>query len=146
MHEKFHDLLQQYIDEELEPLETIILEEHLATCKPCRKVLNQLKLLDWNLEHQPTVEPPPELETYRIAAVKAHLAGIKTAGQSAPLKEAWRFQQHILRHTFSFISYNPVNHSVTRSVKKPFYALARTAGNHFKKRNPLLSRFIPGQA
>ena len=47
MHEKYSDLLHQYIDGALEPLENIILSEHLAGCQSCRRELNQLKLLDW---------------------------------------------------------------------------------------------------
>lgn len=146
MHENFHDLFQQYIDGELEFLNMIILEEHLTTCPSCRRFLNQLKLMDWDLKHQPTVDIPPELESSRMAAIKTHLASVKTAENSVPLNETWRLQKHILQHTFSFISYNPVNHTVTRSVKKTVSTITRAAGNSLRKRNPLLSKFIPGQA
>jgi len=146
MHENFHDLLQQYIDGELESLETIILEEHLSTCPSCRRFLNQLKLTDWDLKHQPVIDIPSELESHRRAAITTHLASVKTAEKSTSLNETWRLQKHILQHTFSFISYNPVNHTVSRSVKKTFSTITRAAGNRLRKRKTLLSRLIPGQA
>jgi len=145
MHDQIHDLLHQYIDGELEIMETIILEEHLATCQPCRKMLNRFKVMDWDLKHQPTVDIPPELIAYRTAAVKAHLANIQTAVGKDPIKDAWHPQKHILQHTFSFITYNPVNRTITRSVGKTVSTMARVAGSRLIKRKPMLSRLIPGQ-
>jgi anti-sigma factor RsiW len=146
MHEKFHDLLEQYIDGELEPVEALILEEHLAGCLSCRQMLNQLKLIDWDLKHQPVVEVPPELEVYRIAAVKAYLATLKTAYKSGPLKDTWRLQKQIFQHSFGFVSYIPINRTISSSAKKGVAILAGAARRRLRKRSLLLSRIIPGQA
>ncbi len=146
MHEQFDDLLQQYIDGELELLEKIIIEEHLASCQNCRQELNTLKLIDWDLKHQPIVEVPPELESYRIAAVKKHLANNVTVGKESSFNKTWHLPQHILQHTFSFISYNPINKTVARTAKVTVSLFTRAAGKNIKKRSPLFSRFIPGQA
>ncbi len=146
MHDKFNDLLQQYIDRDLDSLEAMILEEHLADCQACRRDLNQLKLMDWDLQHQPVAQLPPELAVIRAAAVKTCLAAVRADKKSAPLAKTWHFQQHVLQHTFSFISYNPVNHAVARSVKKTASVLGRAAGNSLRKRSPVLSRFILGPA
>lgn len=146
MHDKFNDLLHQYIDGDLDSLEALILEEHLADCQTCRRELNQLKLLDWDLQHQRVVELPAELAVMRAAAVKTCLADVRADQKSAPLAKTWHLQQHVLQHTFSFISYNPVNHAVARSVKKTASVLGRAAGNSLRKRSPVLSRFILGSA
>lgn len=146
MHDKIQDLLQQYIDGELEILEALIVEEHLTSCHSCRKILNQFKLMDWDLKHQPVVDPPPELINYRKAAIKTYLATVKNADKKEPVKETWKMQKHIVQHTFSFISYNPVNRTVARSVKKTVSTLARAAGSGLRKRSPIISRFSPGQA
>lgn len=42
-------LLHDYIDGLMGPAEKIILEEHLRLCPTCRKELNRLKILDWDL-------------------------------------------------------------------------------------------------
>jgi anti-sigma factor RsiW len=146
MHEKYTDLLQEYIDGALEPLEKIILAEHLADCHRCRRELNQLKLLDWDIKHEPVIEPPAELSAYRMAALQTHLANEKAARKAAAPEERWSLQKQTMQYTFAFINYNPVNRSVNRAVKSTFSALGRAAGAGLKKRNPLLARFIPGQA
>ena len=146
MHKKFHDLLEQFIDGELEPVEALILNEHLTGCRSCRQMLNQLKLIDWDLRHQPVIEVPPELEVYRTAAVKAHLKNLKAAQKSDPLKDTWRMQKQILQHTFGFVSYIPINRTISSSAKKGVAILAGAAGKRLRKRRPLLSRIIPGQA
>jgi len=146
MHEKFHDLLEQFIDGELEPVEALFLSEHLAGCRSSRQMLNQLKLIDWDLKHQPVVEVPPELEVYRTAAIKAHLATLKTSKQSDPLKDTWRLQKQILQHSFGFVSYIPINRAVSSSARKGVAILAGAAGRRLRKNSPLLARIIPGQA
>lgn len=146
MHEKYSDLLQQYIDGALEPLEKIILAEHLADCHRCRRELNQLKLLDWDIKHEPVIETPAELAAYRMAALKNHLAAEKTSEATTAAKERWALQKQTVQYTFAFISINPVNRSVNRAIKNTFSALGRAAGAGLKKRTPLLARFIPGQA
>lgn len=146
MHDQYHDLLQQYIDGELEMLEAVILEEHLATCQSCRKILNQFKLMDWDLNHQPVVDLPPELTAIRRAAINTHLADIRAAEKKEPAKDSFRLQKQVLQHTFGFISYNPVNRTVARQVSKTVLAITKVAGSRLRKRKPLFSRFSTGQA
>ena len=146
MHEKYSDLLHQYIDGALEPLEKIILSEHLAGCQSCRRELNQLKLLDWDMKHEPVIEPPAELAAYRMAALQTHLAAEKAFESSTATMDLWSLQKQTVQYTFAFININPVNRSVNRAVKKTFSALGRAAGAGLKRRSPLLARFMPGQA
>ena len=145
MHEKYTNLLQEYIDGTINPLEKIILEEHLLSCMECRRELNQLKLLDWELQHQPVIELPAELAKTRMAAVKTHLAVEKTGQQGSTGRELWRLQLQILHHTSSFMGYNPVNRVLNRTVKRSFSMLGKVAGTTIKKRNPLLARLVPGR-
>lgn len=149
MDNKYSDLLNQYIDGELGPLEKIILEEHLLSCPASRRELNQLKLLDWELKHQPAIELPAELAACRMTALKAHMAA-STAGEkrqkSSVTKDLWRMQLRILQNSSSFISINPVSRTLGRTVKGSFSLMGKAAGTALKKRKPLLGRFIPGQA
>jgi hypothetical protein len=146
MHEKYSDLLQEYIDGTIEPLEKIILAEHLSDCRRCRLELNQLKLLDWDMKHEPVIEPPAELAAYRMAALQTHLKTEAAIQTNAEPGERWSLQKQTVQYTFAFISFNPVNRSVNRAVKNTFSALGKAAGAGLKKRNPLLARFMPGQA
>jgi hypothetical protein len=145
MHEKYNDLLQQYVDREINPLEKMLLEEHLLSCRPCRQELNQLKLLDWELKHEAAIEVPAELAAYRVAAIKTHFAEAPAQHRSSVVRDLWRLQLQILHHTSSFMGYNPVNRTMGRAVKSSFSLLGKVAGATLKKRNPLLARIIPGR-
>ena len=145
MHEKFGFLLQQYIDQEINPLEKMILEEHLLSCRTCRRELNQFKLLDWELKHQPAIELPAELAAYRMAALKTHFADIEPQRKSSMIRDLGRLQLQVLVHASSFMGYNPVNRTVKRTFTRSLSLLGKMAGASLKKRNPLLARLIPGR-
>lgn len=64
-------LLQDYLENTIEPLEKIFLEEHLKCCRECKKELNELKLLFFDLEFtsREDVKFPNELDGVREMAL-----------------------------------------------------------------------------
>ena len=145
MREKYNDLLQQYVDREINPLEKMLLEEHLLSCRPCRQELNQLKLLDWELKHEPAIQLPAELAAYRMAAIKTHFASATAQQKSSVVRDLWSLQLQIIHHSSSFLGYNPLIRTLNRTVKGSFLLLGKVAGATLKRRNPLLARLIPGR-
>jgi len=71
-------LLQDYIDGTIDPLERVILEEHLGVCQDCRKELNRLKIIDWDLKKyfsdDQAVPVPDELAVLRDASISLFLS------------------------------------------------------------------------
>jgi hypothetical protein len=57
-------LLQDLLEGIIDPLEKLFVEEHLKTCKECRKELTELKLLFWDLANKSNYEIdfPAELD------------------------------------------------------------------------------------
>lgn len=49
-------LLQDLLEGTLDPLEKLIVEEHLKTCRKCRKEVNEWKLLFWDLNDKTNYE------------------------------------------------------------------------------------------
>ncbi len=149
MHKKYSDLLQQHIDQEISPSEKGILEEHLLSCRLCRRELNQLKLLDWELKHEQTVAVPAELFIYRMAAIRTYLKEAETSGKRSMAKDMVNLQLQIISKSTSFLGYNPVNRNLSRtlgrSVRRSLAFLGKAALVTLRKRNPLLDRIIPGQ-
>lgn len=145
-HQQFSELMQLYLDGEIEPLEKILLEEHLIYCFKCREELNQLKLLDWELNHPQENKVPAELAVRRIEIIKNQLFAEAAEGKEFEVKDVLRLQLQIFKLTSGFINKKPVNKAINRSIKRFFTVLGKAAGASLKKRNPLLGRFIPGQA
>lgn len=72
------NLLQDYIDGTIDPLERVVLEEHLRVCPDCRKELNRLKIIDWDLKNyfseDQAVPVPDELAVFRDASISLFLS------------------------------------------------------------------------
>ncbi|MEL7566128.1 MAG: zf-HC2 domain-containing protein [Dehalobacterium sp.] len=72
------NLLQDYIDGTIDPLERVVLEEHLRVCPDCRKELNRLKIIDWDLKNyfsdDKAVSVPDELAVLRDASISLFLS------------------------------------------------------------------------
>jgi len=112
------DLLQEYIDGLIQPLERILLEEHIKYCKECRQDLNQLKILDWDLKHREEVEIPLELSSLRRATLEEYFTSVD--------KEQSRISDDILdksltystlKNTVHFVQFLPGKSIVNAAVK-----------------------------
>jgi hypothetical protein len=59
-----NDLLQKYLDNDLEKIEKIILDEHIKTCAHCKKELTELKLLMFEINSliEESINYPKELD------------------------------------------------------------------------------------
>ena len=63
------NLLQDYLENTIEPLEKIILIEHLKVCKKCRQELTELKLLYWEFNSLPDIDLPEEVQSVKEAVM-----------------------------------------------------------------------------
>lgn len=146
MQDRYRDLLNDYLDDQLDSLETLLVEEHLNSCAECKRELNQLKLLDWELKHQPEIDLPPELMEVRIAAVKNYVKSYESEQGNSRVRDFLELQVSIMSNTSSFLSLNPVNKVLNRTAKSSVSALGKAAGAILKKKKPRLLKIIPGQA
>ncbi|MDB4894688.1 MAG: hypothetical protein JWN15_950 [Firmicutes bacterium] len=61
------DLVQMYVDGDLQPAEGDIVEAHLATCESCRRRAVFYKGLFWDLAHTERFAPASDLEPEALA-------------------------------------------------------------------------------
>ena len=65
-----HEMLQLFLDRELEPEQAKELKKHLARCRECRQELSRLKLMWLELEQEEELDLPPELPFLRQQAIR----------------------------------------------------------------------------
>lgn len=123
------DLLQEYLEGTIDPLEKIFLEEHLRTCRECRAELTRLKLLFYELENidDRDIEIPLEMESIRNNALDSMFEKKEKYG----VKEFIEQQRQVLTASSSFIKYIPGK----QIAKKGFElnkSMTRTAGKGLK--------------
>ncbi len=134
-------LLQEYLDDTIDPLEKIVLEEHLQGCTYCRKELTELKLLMWEFESLPEIELPSEIALLRTKTLNelqdAH------GGKNFGLKELADLQRNILQNASAFLDIVPgVKPSMSvlgKGMKKAPSALYKTMNAMLKGRKRLLT-------
>lgn len=99
------DLLQDYLDGAIEPLEKLVLDEHLKVCRECRKMLTELKLLFWELEDLDQLEIPPEVSLIHEKVEKT--LGQKVESENFNMGDLLNIQKNILDAQGKFIAYIP---------------------------------------
>lgn len=99
-------LLHEYLDQELEPLLAIILEEHLAICSECRKELNQLKLLDWDLRFADRFEIP-KVEMKELRSKTLDICFDAREKEDNSLFDLYKIQTHALSYAVNYVKYIP---------------------------------------
>lgn len=99
------ELLQQYIDNELNEVETLLFEDHLRNCSSCRRELNQLILVDWQLHrlNQHIEIPDADLSIRREAA----LAEFFKAEDAGDIKDLYHVQISAMKKSVEFMQYLP---------------------------------------
>lgn len=108
-------ILQTYLDGELALHERWICEEHLSLCSQCRRTLNQLKVLDWNLQHL-EIPVPNELEQLRQETVAAAVNAATTS--TMDLRSYYRLQASVWERSLAFVQLIPASRLMGRASRK----------------------------
>lgn len=116
-------LLQDLIDETIDPLEKIFIESHLNTCKECRRELSELKLMFWELNSKSNyeVEYPKELDTMGAYIIDSSL-GEKSKGTSRKVID---MQVNTIKMSGRFLEYMPGAKQTPKMLKKASKGLAK---------------------
>jgi hypothetical protein len=99
------EYIQKYIEGTLDPLEDIIIQEHIRNCPDCKKELNEMKLLLWELAHIEGMEidVPAEAAGIRINV----LANLDTISKRVGLKDLISLQKHVYKSSVKYLSFIP---------------------------------------
>ncbi len=113
------NLLQEYLDGTIEPLEKIILEEHLKVCGDCRRDLSDFKLLLWELEEMPPIDLPPEALDIKDEVLN-RIVGLEVApdhNKGIGFKNVMEIQNNIIKNTTLFFKFIPGGEMLVNSSK-----------------------------
>jgi len=102
------ELLQEYIDDELNEVETLLLEEHLMNCSSCRRELNQLILVDWQLRRlNRNIEIPERELSMRRQAALAECLEDNMLEKAGEIKDLYNVQISAFRKSVEFMQFLP---------------------------------------
>nr|WP_114297735.1 zf-HC2 domain-containing protein [Anaerobacterium chartisolvens] len=109
-------LLQDLLEGIIDPIEKIVVEEHLKCCSECRRELSELKLLLWDLNNKDNyeVEFPDELDDIK----EAILGKVVSNGGKSAAGAVVEAQKRTLASSVAFVKYIPGAKGGGRLIKK----------------------------
>lgn len=115
-------LLQDFIEETIDPLEKIFVESHLKTCKECRRELSELKLMFWELGDKGNyeIEYPKELD-----AMGRNLIDTFLGKEKSNTRKVINMQVNTLKMSGNFFKYVPGAKQTPQILKKASKGLAK---------------------
>ena len=115
-------LLQDLLDQTIDPLEKIFVENHLLTCKDCRRELSELKLMFWELDDKSNyeIEYPAELNTLGNSIIDNFME----EGSKISTVEIIDMQLNTMKLAGNYVEYMPVAKYTSQILKKASKGLA----------------------
>jgi hypothetical protein len=116
-------LLQDLLDNTIDPLEKIFVESHLTICKECRRELSELKLMLWELNNKSNydTEIPKELDTLGDKLINDFL-GME---QKSIIRQAIDMQVNAIKISGKLFEYIPGAKETPKALKKASRSLAK---------------------
>lgn len=99
------ELLQEYIEGNLNPAEEAIVEEHIKNCEGCKREVTSLKLLMWELDGLKDLDVPSDAAAAGRKAVDEFERSRKTKSQSTV--SIVKKQMEVMKISGLFLDYVP---------------------------------------
>lgn len=135
-------LLQDLLEGIIDPVEKLFVEEHLKSCKECRKELTELKLLFWDLNDKSNyaIDLPVELDQIKDTLVE-HIVGKASQSTASALIDIHR---NTIKSAGKFLDYVPgvtaSNNLVKEGLKATPSALKKVSKGLIKGTKLLMAK------
>ena len=111
---------QEWLDSDWENAEHQLFYEHLKMCPDCRSLVNQCKIMDWNLYHLSAPAPlAAELENVRLQAIEQIQAELPVRENSLGLADLYSVSLGNLKYASYYTSFLPIPRWLPRGTNEP---------------------------
>ncbi len=124
-------LLQDLLEDIIDPVEKLVVEEHLKICKECRKELTELKLLFWDLNNKSNYEITLPAEADQIKDAILERAAGKVSQSTTRI--ILNIQRKNIRASGIFLDYVPGVKAGNKLIKNGMKAAPTVIGKVSKR-------------
>ncbi|GEM_PF-5716322 len=111
---------QEWLDSDWGNAEHQLFHEHLKMCSDCRSLVNQCKIIDWDLYHLSTPAPhAAEFERVRLQAIKQIQAELPVHENSIGLGDLYNISLGNLKYAYYYTSFLPIPRWLPRGSNQP---------------------------
>lgn len=112
-------IIQKYIDNTIEPLELIIMKEHIAVCEECSFELKLMSKLEDSLYSHFEHMPEPELlESFSLSVLDSCYEDAAGYSYKKSLAKAWEINKVIISNASRYTTYLPGSKLAVSTAKK----------------------------
>lgn len=127
------DLIQNYVDNTIEPLELIVLKEHIAVCQDCRFELDLMTKLDDSMyAHFNNMPNSDMLDEFSINVLSQCYEESKSKGIKAGISKAWQINKMVVNNASRYTSYIPGSKLAANAAKKASKGLNKAVKAYVK--------------
>lgn len=113
------DIIQKYIDNTIDPLELLVLKEHLKVCEDCKFELELMSKLDKSMyDYFGSLPGDSMLDEFSISVLNQCYKASKTDSLKAGISKVWNFNKIVASSTVRYTSYLPGSKLVSNTAKK----------------------------
>lgn len=113
------EIIQKYVDNTIEPLELIVLKEHIKVCPDCKFELDLMSKLENSMLDYFAVLPEQELPVGFIDGVlEKCYEGRSHYSYRDVLSKTWEVNKSIVQNASRYASYMPGSKLAARYIKK----------------------------
>ncbi|MDF2841223.1 MAG: hypothetical protein K0Q99_1995 [Clostridia bacterium] len=132
------DIIQKYADNTIEPLELIVLKEHIAVCQDCRFELELMNKLEDSIHDYFGALPNNQLlDEFSMKVLDKCYKGSKINHLKAGVSKIWKINKMVVSNASIYTSYLPGSKLAANTAKKAGKginkALKSYVKNSFKK-------------
>lgn len=129
------EIIQKYVDNTIEPLELIVLKEHIAVCHDCKFELDLMSKLESSMMSYFAELPDQQLPERFVADVLEQCyEGRSQYSYRDVLSKTWEVNKSIVQNASRYATYLPGSKLAARYIKKAGHS-ANNAVKGYVKRN-----------
>lgn len=113
------DLIQNYIDNTIDPLELIVLKEHIAVCQDCKFELDLMSKLDNSMyEYFNGLPNNDMLDEFSMNVLNSCYKGSKFKSFKAGISKTWQINKMVVSNASRYTAYLPGSKLAANVAKK----------------------------
>lgn len=127
------DLIQNYVDNTIEPLELIVLKEHIAVCQDCKFELDLMTKLDSSMyEYFNNLPNNDMLDDFSMNVLSECYENSNSKGIKAGISKAWQINKMVVSNASRYTSYIPGSKLAANTAKKVRKGLNKAVKSYVK--------------
>lgn len=127
------DIIQKYVDNTIDPLELIVLKEHITVCQDCKFDLDLMSKLDDSMyEYFNDLPNNDLLEDFSIKVLDKCYKGSKSKNIKTGVTRIWRFNKRLVSNASRYISYLPGSKLAAKTAKKASKSLNKAIKGYLR--------------